>query len=492
MKKRLPLILVALAVVLLLALPFAVWAANTPVEQFDLELGRTYWFDLSESGIPGTVNDKLPDQTLHYVPFTYAGTVSAYTLLQAAIPTESEMEYEHSLFISEYNITHTVSWNELNKKDLIFRNLTEYNGVPYYIHAPSGGARYDTGPFNNEWQRIFEKNSGFIKNSYDMVEADGIVSTQDSWCQDTNPNATREFRVVRSGGGSGFYSYPPDRATRMTAYRPVLEIALAYGMEYPQNYMKAVTLNLNGGSVGGNTGDISIVVKNIEVLDPSYPAVTFLAPTKEGLTRPDGNTGTYFMWRGDNGELYAPGDAVPNEVNSLTALWVEHGHCVCGGDADFDGHTSHTAVEWTAWDKTDSLPTTAGNYYLKNDILIDGQFEINESVNICLNGKKIRAGSSIPENRYMLTVKGSNALTITDCGGNGTIVGADTKGISVTQDATLTMYGGTIRDFLCGVGVSGTFRMTGNAHITACRESGISCTAHMEEARRSTFPGTPQ
>ena len=32
MKKRLPLILVALAVVLLLALPFAVWAANTPVE----------------------------------------------------------------------------------------------------------------------------------------------------------------------------------------------------------------------------------------------------------------------------------------------------------------------------------------------------------------------------------------------------------------------------------------------------------------------------
>ena len=475
MKKRLPLILVALAVVLLLALPFAVWAANTPVEQFDLELGRTYWFDLSESGIPGTVNDKLPDQTLHYVPFTYAGTVSAYTLLQAMVPTESNtIEYEHSLFISEYNITHTVSWDELNKKDLIFRNLTEYNGIQYYIHAPSGGARYDTGPFNNEWQRIFEKNSGFIKNSYDMVEADGIVSTQDSWCQDTNPNATREFRVVRSGGGSGFYSYPPDRATRMTAYRPVLEIALAYGMEYPQNYMKAVTLNLNGGSVGGNTGDISIVVKNIEVLDPSYPAVTFLAPTKEGLTRPEGNTGTYFMWRGDNGELYAPGDAVPNGVNSLTALWVEHSHCVCGGEADFDGHTSHTEVEWTAWDKTDSLPTTAGNYYLKNDILLDGQFEINENVNICLNGKRIQAGSSIPENRYMLTVKGSNALTITDCGGNGTIVGADTKGISVTQDATLTMYGGTIRDFLCGVGVSGTFRMTGNAHITACRESGIS------------------
>ena len=478
MKKRLPLILFALTVVLLFALPFAVSAANAAnatAEQFDLETGRTYWFDLSGTGIPGTVNDKLPDKTLHYVPFTYAGTVSAYTLLQAMVPTESNtIEYEHSLFISEYNITHTVSWNELNKKDLIFRNLTEYNGVPYYIHAPSGGARYDTGPFNNEWQRIFEKNSGFIKNSYDMVEADGIVSTQDSWCQDTNPNATREFRVVRSGGGSGFYSYPPDRATRMTAYRPVLEIALAYGMEYPQNYMKAVTLNLNGGSIGGTTGDISIVVKNIEPLDPSYPAVTFLAPTKEGLTRPEGNTGTYFMWRGDNGELYAPGDTVPNGVNSLTALWVEHGHCVCGGNTDAPGHTSHSDETWIMWTSRDSLPTEPGNYYLKNDILLDGQFEINENVNICLNGKRIQAGSSIPENRYMLTVKGSHALTITDCAGSGTIEGADTRGISVTQDATLTMYAGTIRDFLRGVGVNGTFNMTGNAHITACRESGIS------------------
>ena len=476
MKKRLPLILFALTVVLLFALPFAVSAAkaaNATAEQFDLETGRTYWFDLSGTGIPGTVNDKLPDKTLHYVPFTYAGTVSAYTLLQAMVPTESEMEYEHSLFISEYNITHTVSWNELNKKDLIFRNLTEYNGVPYYIHAPSGGARADTGPFNNEWQRIFEKNSGFIKNSSDRVNVNGVVSTQTSWCQDTHPSTDKEFRAVRSDG-TGFFAYIPDFATKRTAYRPVLEIARAYGVEYPQNYMKAVTLNLNGGSVGGTTGNISIVVKNIEPLDPSYPAVTFLAPTKEGLTRPDGNTGTYFMWRGDNGELYAPGDAVPNGVNSLTALWVEHSHCVCGGDADFDGHTSHTAVKWTAWDKTDSLPTTAGNYYLKNDILIDGQFEINENVSICLNGKEIRAGSNIPTNRYMLTVQGSHALTITDCGGSGTIVGADTKGINVTQDATLTMYGGTIRDFLCGVGVGGTFHMTGNAHITACRESGIS------------------
>ena len=44
-------------------------------EQFSLAPGYTYYFDLSAMGIPGTVNDALPDNTLHYVPFTYAGTV---------------------------------------------------------------------------------------------------------------------------------------------------------------------------------------------------------------------------------------------------------------------------------------------------------------------------------------------------------------------------------------------------------------------------------
>lgn len=49
-------------------------------EQFNLTPGTTYWFDLSAMDIPGTVNDVLPDKTMHYVPFTYVGTVDAYVL----------------------------------------------------------------------------------------------------------------------------------------------------------------------------------------------------------------------------------------------------------------------------------------------------------------------------------------------------------------------------------------------------------------------------
>ena len=52
-------------------------------EQFTLTPGGRYYFDLSAMGIPGTVNSNLPDSTLHYVPFTYAGTVDAYVLKSA-------------------------------------------------------------------------------------------------------------------------------------------------------------------------------------------------------------------------------------------------------------------------------------------------------------------------------------------------------------------------------------------------------------------------
>ena len=176
-----------------------------------------------------------------------------------------------------------------------------------------------------------------------------------------------------------------------------------------------------------------------------------------------------------NVTTYKPGDPI-DYIGSYKKILISkaHSHCVCGGNTDAPGHTSHSDETWIMWTSRDSLPTESGNYCLAGDVTIDGELKINNDVKLCLNGKTIRAGNSIPNNRYMLTVDGSHELTITDCAGSGTIEGADTRGISVTQDATLTMYAGTIRDFLRGVGVNGTFNMTGNAHITACRESGIS------------------
>ena len=40
------------------------------------------------------------------------------------------------------------------------------------------------------------------------------------------------------------------------------------------------------------------------------------------MTRPAGNTGSYFMWLDGNGNSYEPGDSVPADVTTLTVQWT--------------------------------------------------------------------------------------------------------------------------------------------------------------------------
>ena len=86
------------------------------------------------------MNDSLPDSTLHYVPFTYAGTVDAYKLTSEMATTEEHAEqnkYPHSLFVADYNVTHTVSWDNLNTANLIFGKNYTAGGVDYSCaHRP--------------------------------------------------------------------------------------------------------------------------------------------------------------------------------------------------------------------------------------------------------------------------------------------------------------------------------------------------------------------
>ncbi|MFR1541971.1 MAG: hypothetical protein ACLSTU_10725, partial [Oscillospiraceae bacterium] len=114
----------------------------------------------------------MPDTSLHYVPFTYAGTIEAYKLTSAMATTEEyaqQNKYAHSLFVADYVVTHTISWGGLNDEGLIFGKNYASGGVDYTLRAPSTGSD-DTGsgesqhvtPSNNEWDRILNKNSGYI------------------------------------------------------------------------------------------------------------------------------------------------------------------------------------------------------------------------------------------------------------------------------------------------------------------------------------------
>ena len=309
-------------------------------EQFTLAPGGTYYFDLSGESIPGTANDALPDSTMHYVPFTYAGTVDAYKLTSEMATTEEyaqQNEYAHSLFVADYAVTHAVSWDKLHAEGLIFGKGYAAGSVEYTMRAPSGGSaatsNYSLGtPQSNEWNRILDKNGGYIKNWGKM----------ESWGQDTSPY-TLSNRVVR-----GYHS-PRKFADANTTldfpyfgFRPVLEVLNPDTLG--TDGLKAVTLDLGGGKLGGSPDTIQIIVKTGE---------SFTAPASDGLTRPDGNTGSYFKWLGSDGNLYAPGDNVPAVVTRLTAQFDSSSHSVTitfngnGGTGTMDSVTVKAGANYT-------------------------------------------------------------------------------------------------------------------------------------------------
>ena len=317
-------------------------------EQFSLKPGGTYYFDLSSANIPGTANGSLPDSTLHYVPFTYAGTIEAYKLTSAMATTEEyaqQNKYPHSLFVADYAVTHTVSWNGLNDEGLIFGKNYASGGVDYTLRAPSVGSNA-TGsgdsqrgvPQSNEWDTMLNKNSGYIKNW------NGIYS----WGQDTTRynssfRAVRGFISARLWGIDNAASSDPN-----VVFRPVLEILNPDTLG--SDGLKVVTLDLNGGKLGGSSEDIQIIVKN---------GSEFTAPASDGLTRPDGDTGSYFMWLGSDGKLYAPGASVPADVTKLTAQFAlsEQFSLTPGGTYYFD--LSGASIPGTA---NSNLPDSTLHY----------------------------------------------------------------------------------------------------------------------------------
>ena len=281
---------------------------SQPDEQFTLAPGGRYYFDLSAMNIPGTVNSNLPDSTLHYVPFTYVGTVNAYKLTSEMATTEEyaqKNKYPHSLFIADYAVTHTVSWDDLNTAGLIFGKNYASGGVDYTLRTPSVGSDC-TGlddskrgvPQSNEWDTMLNKDSGYIQNWNRMF----------SWGQDVSSGGA-SYRAVRGYLSARFWndklaanSFP------YVGFRPVLEVLNPDTLG--SDGLKVVTLDLGGGTLGGSSDAIQIIVKKGE---------SFTAPSAEGLPRPDGiSEDAQLYWSDENGNCYKPGDTVPADVSMLS------------------------------------------------------------------------------------------------------------------------------------------------------------------------------
>ena len=304
-------------------------------EQFTLTPGGRYYFDLSAMDIPGTVNSNLPDSTLHYVPFTYAGTVNAYVLKpasnhvadsseQASVTTDKNAQYgyayEHSLFIADYRVTTTISWIDLNNAGFIFGKTNTASGINYTLRAPTMGSIHKSSqrgnPANNEWDQILTKNSDFIK------ELGNNEKISQFWGQDTRYHDFDIRKAARNSVNNLFGTF--ETSYNGICYRPVLELPT----DLAADSLKIVELRTGEFMPGEQQNWINIIVKKGE---------SFKAPSAEGLPRPDGiSADAQLWWVDENSNFYKPGDTVPADVSALTALWGGFGLFLDRGDGEVE------------------------------------------------------------------------------------------------------------------------------------------------------------
>ena len=349
---------------------------NKVNEQFTLTAGDRYYFDLSSLGIPGTANDVLPDKTMHYVPFTYVGTVDAYALKDE---TDTDTtSYEHSLFIADCNAANATSWSELNEKEMIYGKTYTSGSIDYTLRAPSAGNAGNGGyggsgdPSNNEWDAILGKSTAYIKN-WSLIASWG----QDIWTKDGNG----QYRSVR-GYTSHYFCDKSNAADNYSylGFRPVLELPTNLAADS----LKIVNLLTGKFMPGEQQNWINIIVKKGE---------SFTAPSAEGLPRPDGiSADAQLWWADDNFNFYKPGDTVPADVSSLIACYGGLGLFLDRGDGE---------VEVTPDNYTDIFGDGTASFVLPKgrsltSLRASGNLTSKDISGIYSTGKLERYGSVFP------------------------------------------------------------------------------------------------
>ena len=296
-----------------------------------------------------------------------------------------------------------------------------------YSDTGSGDSARGT-PQSNEWDAVLDKNSGYIKNW------NGIYS----WGQDTLSAVAvngSQYRALR--GCLSARSCSNSGATYQNVYvgfRPVLEVLNTDTLG--SDGLKAVTLDLNGGKLGGSTDNIQIIVKN---------GAAFTAPASDGLTAPTEYNATGFKWQDSDGNLYAPGDSVPAGVTTLTALWVKsvstEDELREALDADATSIKLVGDIKLSSTlDLTDkNITLDLNGYVLTGDIKLADSSASPDSILTLIdsNPTATHADSSLPAGGV---VKGNITLTR----GSGSVSHLYANGGTVTGQTSLPSYAGGI------------------------------------------------
>ena len=477
----------------------ALTVENQPGEQFTLAPGGRYYFDLSAMNIPGTLNSALPDGTLHYVPFTYVGTVDAYSMENET--DTAKQPYEHSLFIADYNVKCSLQRETLAEMNLIYGQTYTASNVNYTLRAPSVGDHHRNegegsglAPIDNEWDTIYQKSADYIKNWYKMR----------SFGQDIGTGNVEGMYLSRGGhfAAQATFWARPTLPERDIGFRPVLELPT----DLAADSLKAVALIMAGYMPGEQQNWINIIVKKGE---------SFKAPSAEGLPRPDGiSADAQLWWVDENSNFYKPGDTVPADVSALTALWGGFGLFLDRGDG---------AVEVTPDNYTDIFGDGTASFVLpkgKNFSTLRDSVDLTgkDILEIYSTGRLERYGCVFPnlklKNADLTSVRlsekyigKSNPLFITADGKNtveslnGISKSRNTLSIlgngSLTLNGALTLseytqYGGgsvTMTDGLTAYYLtvdSGSLTVTGDPQAITLRDQDIGYLAMGDGARLFT------
>ena len=346
-------------------------------EQFTLAPGGRYYFDLSAMDIPGTVNSNLPDSTLHYVPFTYAGTVDAYSMENET--DTAKQPYEHSLFIADYNVKCSLQRETLAEMNLIYGQTYTASNVNYTLRAPSVGDHHRNegegsglAPIDNEWDTIYQKSADYIKNWYKMR----------SFGQDIGTGNVEGMYLSRGGhfAAQATFWARPTLPERDIGFRPVLELPT----DLAADSLKAVALIMAGYMPGEQQNWINIIVKKGE---------SFKAPAAEGLPRPDSiSADAQLWWVDENSNFYKPGDTVPADVSALTALWGGFGLFLDRGDGEVEVTPDNYTDIFGDGTASFVLPKSKNFSTLRDSVNLTGK----DILEIYSTGKLERYGSVFP------------------------------------------------------------------------------------------------
>ena len=261
----------------------------------ELKEKETYYFDLSGSEIRNftTRNEALPDASLHYVPFTYAGTLNnvfhwkyrdSYARAFGSWP----------LFVADYNISQ-VSWNDLHAEGLIYGKSYQSGGVTYTMRAPSS---HDPDyQYTTEWSCIKD----YTKN----------LNSGYSWAQEF-------FGTGETAGWAALLSDPI--RTELTDksyiyYRPVLQ-----------------PTNLNGQTLHVVTLVVGENRYNVVAGDTVSPA------SIDGLLNDGDELKNGYYWLNEtNSKYYSSSERIPVTEN-MTLTAVPRGYGIIITDKDGKEH----------------------------------------------------------------------------------------------------------------------------------------------------------